>query len=198
MSFILQPVCNYSDCIWNMAVPVGITALSSNNNVIQKASTKHYLHNILLSYTKAVFITVSPHHWYLQKKRSNVIIIKKNYYWKHRETKTPFKQVRKQIRGNYRNTHTCAHTRCKSLMRWESFTCQDGTPRGGGGATVLRIVSLTGSQVLVIGLFSHTDTHSYTSTHTHTHSHTYIHTHTRKMQSLQKFKSKLFPTVWTQ
>lgn len=117
MSFILQPVCNYSDCIWNMAVPVGITALSSNNNVIQKASTKHYLHNILLSYTKAVFITVSPHHWYLQKKRSNVIIIKKNYYWKHRETKTPFKQVRKQIRGNYRNTHTCAHTRCKSLMR---------------------------------------------------------------------------------
>lgn len=43
---------------------------------------------------------------------------------------------------------------------------------------MLRIVSLTGSQVLVIGLFSHTDTHSYTSTHTHTHSHTYTHTHT--------------------
>lgn len=35
-----------------MAVPVGITALKLNNNVIQKASTKHYLHNILLKLYK--------------------------------------------------------------------------------------------------------------------------------------------------
>ncbi len=38
---------------------------------------------------------------------------------------------------------------------------------------MLRIVSLTGSQVLIIGLFSHTDTHTFTSTRTHTHTHTH-------------------------
>lgn len=47
---------------------------------------------------------------------------------------------------------------------------------------MLRIVSLAGSQVLIIGLFSHTDTHSYT-----VHLHTHTHTHAHIMQSIQKF-----------
>lgn len=38
-----------------MAVPVGITALELNT----KSINKHYLQNILLSYTKAVCITSS-------------------------------------------------------------------------------------------------------------------------------------------
>jgi hypothetical protein len=37
-----------------MADPAGITALQWINQVIQKASTKHYLHNIFQSNTKAV------------------------------------------------------------------------------------------------------------------------------------------------
>lgn len=48
---------------------------------------------------------------------------------------------------------------------------------------MLRIVSLTGSQVLIIGLFSHTDTHSYTSTHTHTHARCKAYRNSTKVQT---------------
>ena len=50
---------------------------------------------------------------------------------------------------------------------------------------MLRIVSLTGSQVLIIGLFSHKDTHSYTSTSTRTHTHTHNAKPTESPQKVQ-------------
>lgn len=169
MNFSLQPVCNYSK-VSNMAVPVGITALEWNNNVIQKHEQKHYLHNILLSYTKAVFITVSPHCWYLQKKEeqcNNNHNKKKIYYWKHQETKTPFKQVRKQIRGNH-HTHTHQNTRCQRLMRiiYMSGWYSQGWGRGHSVENCV--------------------THWFTGSHNRSflpHRHTYTHT----MQSLLQF-----------
>lgn len=101
-----------------MAVPVGITALELNNNVIRKASTKHYLQNILLSYTKAVFITESPHRCYLQWQRSNAItiIVRKGIKTISTEKQNPLPNGSKNRSEEMITTHT-PNTCCQRLMR---------------------------------------------------------------------------------
>lgn len=85
-------------------------------------------------------------------------------------------------------THT--HTHKLPTLNENHLHVRMVLPGLGGGATVLRIVSLTGSQVLVIGLFSHAETHSYTSMRAHTH--TLTHTNTKCTEI--PLKSKLCPT----
>lgn len=96
-----------------MAVPVGITALELNNNVIQKASTKHYLHNILLKLYKGSI--------YHCKSTSLIFTIKEEQCDNNKKgitTESIEKQKPLSNRSENRSeeiiathTHTCAHTK---------------------------------------------------------------------------------------
>lgn len=167
-----------------MAVPVGITALELNNNVIQKASTKHYLHNILLKLYKGSI--------YHCKSTSLIFTIKEEQCDNNKKgitTESIEKQKPLSNRSENRSeeiisthTHTHAHTPntcCQRLMRviYMSGWYSQGWGRG---HSVENCVThwFTGSHNR--SFLSRRHTQSYT-VHTHTH------THARVLQSIQKF-----------